>query len=128
MDVNLKAIVIGDGNFGNVAALTDATVNTYMQQHKDTLELSQEVIGAFKLANQHCGFDRVVEQLTYPPRGKIEISGNPELNNYKRQKNFCFSGNPNTSTMIQESVDAVCYGGCATWMTAYSYLMKKNSW
>lgn len=110
-----------------MAALTDVTVNTYMQEQKDILGLPQEVVGAFDLAGQRCGFDRVVKQLTYPPRDKIKIPGNPELNNYKREDD-CFKGNPNTSALIQESVNAVCYGGCATWSTAYNYLMKKRSW
>lgn len=128
MDVNLKSIVIGDGNFGNVAALTDVTINAYMQEQNVTLELPHELVGAFDLASQKCGFDRVVKKITYPARDKIKISGNPERNNYKRRGNICFKGNLNTSALIQESVNAVCYGGCATWSTAYSYLMKKKPW
>lgn len=110
-----------------MAALTDVTITAYMQEQNDTLKLPQEVGGAFDLASQTCGFDRVVKQLTYPIRGKINISGNPERNNYKRQK-ACFNGNPNTSALIQESVNAVCYGGCATWATAYDYLIENKPW
>ena len=119
--------MIGDGNFGNVAALTDVTIDAYMQEQNGILELPPEIVGAFNLASKKCGFDRVVNQITYPARGKIRISGNPERNNYKRQ-DACFEGNLNTPALIQESVNAVCYGGCATWSTAYNYLMKKKPW
>lgn len=119
--------MIGDGNFGNVAALTDVPVYAYMREHNDILGLPQEILGAFDQAGQRCGFDQVVQQMTYPPRGKIQIPGNPELNNYKRE-DVCFKGNPNTSALIQESVNAVCYGGCATWLTAYNYLTNQKSW
>ncbi len=127
LEINLKSIVIGDGNFGNVAALTDVLVNAYMQEQNHILRLPQEILGAFDRADERCGFNDVLKQVTYPPRGKIQIPGNPERNNYKRGDD-CFKANPNTSALIQESVDAACYGGCATWSTAYNYLMNKKPW
>lgn len=119
--------MIGDGNFGNVAAATDVTINAYMQEQKDTFKLPQDIASAFDHASQKCGFDQVVKQVTYPVRDKIKIPGNPEQNNYKRQSN-CFKGHVDTPANIQESVDAVCYGGCAIGPTAFQYLMKKKRW
>lgn len=127
LDINLKAIVIGDGNFGNVAALTDVAVFAFLKEQQDLLKLPQEILGAFELADQQCGFDQVIDQITYPPRGKIRIPGNPEQNNYKRDGS-CVTSNPNTSSLIQESVNALCLGGCATWQTAYNYLTNQKPW
>lgn len=121
--------MIGDGNFGNVAASTAVTITAYMQEQKDTIKLPQEIASAFDHASRECGFDQVIKQITYPVHGTIKTPGNPEHDNYKRRvKLDCFKGDLDTPAMIQKSVNAICYGECATAATAYNYLLKKRPW
>lgn len=119
--------MIGNGAFGNLAALTDVPAKTYMHKHNNTLRIPNEILKAFDYADQHCGFNEVLKQITYPPRDKIYIPGNPERNNHKRQ-DACFTQPPKTPALIKESVNALCYGGCATWSTAKNYLTHKRDW
>ena len=129
MNINLRSIVIGDGTFGNVAAQTAVTVTAYMQEQNDTLKLPQEIASTFDHASRECGFDQVIKQITYPVRDTIKIPGNPERRNYKRWiTTDCFKGSLDTPAMIQKSVNAICYGECATEATAYHYLLQKKPW
>lgn len=127
LPVNLKSITIGDGSFGNYAAQTDVAINAYLHEQKKLLQVPQEILNAFAQADRQCGFDKVLRQITYPPRGRINIPGNPEQNNFKRQED-CFPRNPNTAALINESVNTLCYGGCATWSTASNYLNYTKPW
>lgn len=127
LPINLKSITIGDGTFGNIAAQSDVAINTYLHEHKKLLQIPHKILTAFDHADRQCGFDKVLRQMTYPPRGKIHIPGNPELNNFKRQDD-CFPRDPNTPALVNESVNTLCYGGCATWSTAANYLGYKKPW
>lgn len=113
--------------FGNGAALTDVTVGTYIHEQNIILRIPQDLLKAFDKADLQCGFSQVLEQLTYPPRGKIVIPGNPEGDNFKRQDK-CFSQKPDTPALILESVNDLCYGRCATWSTANNYLNRSLPW
>ncbi|MCJ1348723.1 hypothetical protein MMC31_006956 [Peltigera leucophlebia] len=125
LPINLRSITIGDGLFANAAALTDVSVNAFLHEHKGILNISQEIIEAFDHADRQCGFDDVLRQVQYPPHGKITIPGNPELGNFKRQVNDCSNVAPTTPELIDSSINSPCYGGCATWSTAYAYLKSK---
>lgn len=127
LSINLKSVTIGDGSFGNLAAQTDVAINAYLHEQKKLLQVPQEILNAFDHADRQCGFDKVVRQIRYPPRGKIHIPGAPEGNNFKRQ-DTCFPRDPDTPSLINESVNALCYGGCATWATASNYLRYKKPW
>lgn len=98
-----------------------------MHEQNSILKIPQAILVAFDKADQQCGFTEVLKQLTYPPHGKIIIPGNPEGANFKRQ-NQCFPSAPDTPDLVLESVNAVCYGGCATWTTADDYLNHANPW
>lgn len=127
LPINLKSVTIGDGSFGNFAAQTDVAINAYLHEQKELLQVPREILHAFNHADRQCGFDKVLRQIQYPPRGNIQISGSPEGNNFKRQDD-CFPRNPDTPALINESVNALCYGGCATWSTAANYLQYKKPW
>lgn len=127
LPINLRSVTIGDGSFGNIAAQTDVAIGAYLHEQKKLLQIPQAILNAFDDADRQCGFDKVLRQMTYPPRGKIHIPGSPEQNNFKRE-DACFSPNPDTPTLINASVNAVCYGGCATWSTASSYMSHKKPW
>lgn len=98
-----------------------------MHEQNGILKIPHDILAAFDYADRQCGFDRVLEQIQYPPSGKISIPGDPEGGNYKRQDE-CFPKNPDTPTLINKSVNTLCYGGCATWSTAYDYLRHKKPW
>lgn len=98
-----------------------------MHEQNDILKIPQDLLEAFDKADQECGFTKVLQQLKYPPQGKIIIPGNPEGNNYKRQDD-CFTRKPDTPALILESVNKLCYGGCATWSTASNYLNHTIPW
>lgn len=85
------------------------------------------ILNAFDVADRHCSFAKVLDQLKYPPQGKISIPGNPEGDNYKRQEG-CTPNSLNTPAQILQSVNDLCYGGCATWSTANKYFGNKNPW
>lgn len=98
-----------------------------MHEQNHLLKIPRSILTAFDHADRQCGFDRVLKQIEYPPGGKIRIPGDPEGNNHKRQDD-CFPRDPDTPARINESVNALCYGGCATWSTAFDFLQHKQPW
>lgn len=136
LPMNIASITIGDGTIGNLAAQSDLSVGTFLHQQANFLTIPQNILDAFSHADQECGFDEIIQQLGYPPTGIAHISGNPEGENFRLRKNpkvnkrqdACFHQNPNTPALINQSVNADCYGGCATWSTAGNYLRNKQPW
>ena len=98
-----------------------------MHEQNRILKIPRDFLTAFDHADRQCGFDKVLEQIRYPPSGKISIPGDPEDLNYKRQDD-CFPGDLDTPARINVSVNALCHGGCATWTTALDYLQHKKPW
>ncbi|KAI4115692.1 MAG: hypothetical protein LQ341_007718, partial [Variospora aurantia] len=91
LNLNLKAIALGDPTFGNVAAMTDVVATTYLHQQRTHLSIPAPILSAFSAADRACGFDKILAQLAYPPKGPIAIPGNPEGLNFlprKRQHNI----------------------------------------
>lgn len=133
LPLNIQSITIGDGIIGNIAAHTTAMVSTYLHQQAKALTIPHDILDAFKDADHQCGFDKVFQQLGYPPKSIAHIPGNPEGENFRRailteRQDSCFNKNPNTPPLINESINAACYGGCATWLTADNYLSHKQPW
>ncbi|KAL8785351.1 MAG: hypothetical protein Q9213_003416 [Squamulea squamosa] len=126
LNINLKAIVLGDPTLGNTAVMTDVVTTTYLHQTANYYNIPPTILAAFAKADQQCGFDRIMHQLTYPPTGKIHIQGNPEGLNFLRAKEKrqtpCFDAIPNTPSLINASIFAPCSIGCATYTTAFAYL------
>lgn len=118
--------------------MSDVVTTTYLHQQASYYGIPEPILSAFDDADGQCGFDRVLSQLTYPPRGPISIPGNPEGLNFLRQKRElsadenektkrqqpCFDDGkaPDTPTLINASVNAACSLGCATFSTALAYL------
>ena len=86
LSINLKAIAIGDGTFGKLAAISDVVTTTCMRQQNQILELSNNVLDVFEQADQRCGFTEVLQHVTYPPKGPISIPGDPEGKNFRARK------------------------------------------
>ncbi|KAI4277059.1 MAG: hypothetical protein LQ337_002041 [Flavoplaca oasis] len=139
LNINLKAIVLGDPTLGNTAAMTTVVTRTYLHQIAPLYKIPPSILSAFSAADQECGFSDVMSQLTYPPPGKIQIPGNPEGLNYllkrtqtqkdrhlKRQVP-CFDDIPNTPELVNASIHAPCSVGCATYTTAFAYLPTINT-
>ncbi|KAL8945924.1 MAG: hypothetical protein Q9222_007607, partial [Ikaeria aurantiellina] len=128
-NINLKGLVLGDPTLGNNAAMTDVVTTTYLHSQQGLLSLPSSILAAFDAADDQCGFDKVMQQLTYPPKGPITIPGDPEGLNVrlrpkrrKRQTTPCFPNPPTTPALINASINAPCYSSCATFTTAISYL------
>ncbi|KAI4266561.1 MAG: hypothetical protein L6R38_008668 [Xanthoria sp. 2 TBL-2021] len=135
LNINLKAIVLGDPTLGNTAAMTDVVTTTYLHQIAPLYKIPLPILSAFAAADQQCGFDKIISQLTYPPTGKIQIPGNPEGLNFmlqhkqrKRKRQVpCFDAIPDTPSLINDSINAPCSIGCATYTTAFAYLPTLNT-
>lgn len=133
LNITLKGLAIGDGTIGNYAAMFDVPVSTYMHQQSKRLGLPQDILNVFSEADQRCGFTQVLDQLTYPPKGLIQVPGNPEGENFRRRKRQASGAsncnfNLTSAVGVQQSIFAACNGGCATYSTAVNYLTQKNPW
>lgn len=120
---------------GNNAASLDVVVTPWMHKHNAILNISQDVFNIFAIAQSKCGFSDVLKQLTYPPHGEIIIPGNPEGGNFKVRKRQVFDSpecnalmNPTTIAQLNESIYGPCFGPCASWWTANSYLVTRDPW
>ncbi|KAL8800152.1 MAG: hypothetical protein Q9200_007337 [Gallowayella weberi] len=86
LNINLKAIALGDPTIGNNAAMTDLVTTTYLHQISTYYKIPKPILSAFDAADRRCGFDKLMHQLTYPPTGKLTINGNPEGLNFLKQR------------------------------------------
>lgn len=118
--------------------MSDVVTTTYLRQQASYYGIPKPILSAFDAADRQCGFDRVLSQLTYPPKRPISIPGNPEGLNFLRQKRNTFANekektkrqqpcsnddeSPNTPALINASINAACSLGCATFSTAMAYL------
>ena len=148
LNFDLASISLGDGSFGNYAAMSDASVTQYLHAMSGTLSIPDDILEAFDNASSTCGFDTVMSEITYPPKGPITIKGDPEGENFKLLKrsdltagllvsrqddpsrsNSSITGgtdscntSPLNASAITSSIFSPCYGGCATFSTALDYL------
>lgn len=133
--LDLVSISLGDGVFGNNAAMSDVMAGSIMKSFAPSLGTPDDILDAFSAADRICGFDSVSEAANqYPPRGPINIPGNPENLNFKRddsdslfRRDLISMGKcnikPTTPSAISASIlNSTCYGPCATYATAADYL------
>ncbi|KAJ6002675.1 Peptidase S10 serine carboxypeptidase [Penicillium sp. IBT 35674x] len=138
--INLRSMSLGDGSWGNAAAMSSVAMGTYMNSQASRLDVPKKILGAFALADEFCGFDSVLEAArTYPPVGKIQIPGNPEYVNYRRQLRrrgdtnlgiLDGSCDANVSTpheVVNSILNSSCYGACATFSTAENYMYARSA-
>jgi len=112
--------------------MSDLVVTKFLDQHRHFLGIPQDILTAFEDADRACGFRPVLANLTYPPKGKAIIPGDPEGGNFRLKKrqsggSNCSVANPNTPALVNESV-MTCYEGCSTGSTAMDYLSHKIPW
>ncbi|KAL8812118.1 MAG: hypothetical protein Q9223_007370, partial [Gallowayella weberi] len=134
LNINLKAIALGDPTIGNNAAMTDLVTTTYLHQISTYYKIPKPILSAFDAADRRCGFDKLMHQLTYPPTGKLTINGNPEGLNFlkqrkeplkrKRQTPPCLeTPSPKNTTTPSSLYNNICTPiGCATYTAALTYL------
>jgi carboxypeptidase C (cathepsin A) len=129
--LDIRSMSLGDGSWGNAAAMSSVAMGAYMRSQATGLKLPGDILSAFNAADQSCGFDDVLAQAqVYPPKGKINIPGNPENFNYRRRRrdmtdvlNASCSISPKTVAEVNESIfNSTCYGPCATYSTAMDYV------
>ncbi|KAJ5655423.1 Peptidase S10 serine carboxypeptidase [Penicillium longicatenatum] len=138
--INLRSMSLGDGSWGNAAAMSSVAMSTYMHSHASRLDLPKKILNVFALADEFCGFDSVLEAAhTYPPVGKIQIPGNPEYVNYRRRLHrrgdtnlgiLDGSCDTNVSTapeILNAILNSSCYGPCATFSTAENYMYARSA-
>lgn len=138
LPVNLKSIGLGDGIFGNFAAMGPASVVEYMRSQQQQLEVTGDIMEAFDEAGKTCGFNDVRKNATlYPPPGPITISGDPEHLNSRRSLDISKRGDsqhrrrrdcnisPKTTADIHRSIFSDCYGPCAIFSTAMDYFITR---
>lgn len=87
LPINLQSVSIGDGAWGNGAAMAAVSIGTYIKMYRRELEAPADVVDAFSEADGKCGFAAVMREATeYPPRGKIYVPGNPENMNFRPKR------------------------------------------
>ncbi|KAJ5907767.1 Peptidase S10 serine carboxypeptidase [Penicillium taxi] len=133
LSLNIQSMSLGDGSWGNAAAMSSVAMGTYMRSQAELLEVPNDILSAFSVADRTCGFKTVLQEASiYPPMGKIHIEGNPESLNYRRLKCRDVNAeilegscdiNPNTTAEVETSIfNSSCYGSCATFSTALDYM------
>ncbi|KAL8808084.1 MAG: hypothetical protein Q9182_000362 [Xanthomendoza sp. 2 TL-2023] len=135
LNINLKAIALGDPTIGNNAAMTDLVTTTYLHEISAYYKIPKPILSAFDAADRLCGFDKVMHQLTYPPTGKFTIPGNPEGLNFLKQRkehakrkrqppcpDILDTPSPNNNTTSSPHDNPITIPGCATYTAALSYL------
>lgn len=121
--------------------MTDVATSTYLNQENviELYKLQRPILNAFKAADHACGFDKVMSQVTYPPKGPIHIPGNPEGANFRtrdiengnekaksKRQYPCFGKTPDTPALINASITTPCLEGCATYTTAINLLKSRR--
>lgn len=131
LSLNLQSVSLGDGSWGNAAAMADVAMGEYLHAQSIQLRVPKSILSAFDAADLTCGFTDVLRQAqSYPPKGKIHIPGNPEFMNYRRHRRDLVTAgdgscnsSPNSASDVRRSIyNSTCYGPCATFSTAMDYL------
>ncbi|KAJ5763812.1 Peptidase S10 serine carboxypeptidase [Penicillium manginii] len=136
LSLNIKSISLGDGSWGNAAAMADVAMGTYLHIQAHHLRIPKSILSAFITADNFCGFTETLKKAQeYPPGSKFRIPGNPENMNYRRdlrrhpRRDLTTAGdgscniNPiNASGILDSVLNSTCYGPCATFSTAMDYL------
>ncbi|KAJ5184028.1 Peptidase S10 serine carboxypeptidase [Penicillium capsulatum] len=132
LSLNLRSMSLGDGSWGNAAAMSSVAVGTYMHSQSSLLKVPKNILAAFSSADHACGFDDTLKQAnSYPPTGKIHVPGDPEHLNHRRRsrRDLVSVGNGECDTQISTPAEvsnsilnSTCNGPCATFSTALNYL------
>ena len=133
LQLDVRSMSLGDGSWGNAAAMSSVAMGTYMHTQKSLLKVPTDILSTFSSADRTCGFDSVLAQAnTYPPKGKIHIPGNPEYFNYRRRLQrrdmsdvldaTCDIQPSNPAEVRSSILNSSCYGPCATYSTALDYM------
>lgn len=140
LPLNLRSISLGDGAWGNAAAMTSVTIGSFLHAKQSELSIPEDILEVFDEAGEICGFDEVLEAASeYPPDGKIMIPGNPEGLDYKRsllKRDDIGIGDvlgqdcaphPVTAEETRKSIlNSTCHGPCATFSTAVDYMFTSS--
>jgi carboxypeptidase D len=129
--LNIVSMSLGDGSWGNGAAMSSVATGQYIRSQSSLLEIPEDVLSIFAEADETCGFNDVLaKSAIYPPQGEIKIPGNPEYFDLKRQRrdltdalNATCDIGPTSPEQVRTSIlNSTCYGPCATFSTAMDYM------
>jgi carboxypeptidase D len=127
----IESMSLGDGSWGNAAALSSVAIGTYMHSQSARLNVPKEILSTFLAADTTCGFDTVLKEASiYPPKSRIHIPGNPESLNYRLERrdmvntlDAACDTDPITPAEVTNSIlNSSYYGPCATYSTALDYM------
>ncbi|CAG8376452.1 unnamed protein product [Penicillium salamii] len=134
--LNIASMSLGDGSWGNGAAMSSVATGRYIRSKSALLDIPEDILSVFAEADETCGFNGVLaESAVYPPKGKFVIPGNPEFFNLKRRRrdltnalNAACDIGPTTPEEVRTSIfNSTCYGPCATFSTAMDYMTTKSA-
>lgn len=135
--LNIRSMSLGDGSWGNAAAMSSVAIGAYMHAHSSQLKVPEDILSAFASADHTCGFDTVLQEAAiYPPKGEIQIPGNPQNIDYRRRLRrdmisilgaSCNIEPTTPADMTTSIFNSTCYGPCATFSTALDYLDTASS-
>ncbi|KAJ6179366.1 hypothetical protein N7519_009827 [Penicillium mononematosum] len=129
LPLNVRSMSLGDGSWGNGAAMAAVAMGKYLRSQLGLLQIPEDVLSVFDEADETCGFNDVLaESSIYPPEARIHIPGNPEYFNLRRRDltsavNAACDISPTTPEEVRTSIfNSTCYGPCAVFSTASDYL------
>ena len=134
--IDLRSISLGDGTWGNNAAMTSVAIGAYLRSKQSQLKIPDDILAVFEEGDRECGFDEVIKKAdVFPVPGKFTIPGDPEYLNYKQRLHYLqrrglddildISCNihPTTPEETRQSImNSSCFGPCATFSTAMDYI------
>ncbi|KAJ5485019.1 Carboxypeptidase [Penicillium diatomitis] len=106
--LDIRSMSLGDGSWGNAAAMSSVGIGAYMQSQARMLKVPRGILNAFAAADQVCGFDEVLAQATnFPPPAK--------------------SPSQTVADIDRSIFNSSCYGPCAVYSTAMDYMDTASS-
>lgn len=140
LSMNLQSISLGDPTINNFAEMESVPLSQYMHEQNSVLGIPQDILSVFDTASSICGYDRIMQNHTYPP--PISNSSTVATNtstvaprNLKRRTKRqsispqCATLPPATSpSQVFDSIFSGCFGPCGIWDTANNYLSSINPW
>lgn len=132
--LNIASMSLGDGSWGNGAAMSSVATGKYIRSQSALLGIPEDILAVFDEADETCGFNGVLaKSAIYPPQEKFQIPGNPEYFNLRRRGltdslNAACDIGPTTPEDVRTSIfNSTCYGPCATFSTAMDYMTTRSA-
>ncbi|TFK57058.1 alpha/beta-hydrolase [Heliocybe sulcata] len=75
----LQGLLINDGVYSSYITSEQAPIANFSAVHQSTLGFTDAQVASFQSKAESCGYQTILDQLTYPPKGKIDLpNGNKD--------------------------------------------------